>query len=312
MVSHFCCFLGMSRPNYYRHCRRRQQKELQQERILELVHQERRLQPKIGGRKLQELIGPQLAREGVHLGRDRFFDFLRERDLLIRRKRRKIQTTDSRHGEPVYPNRLKDYELTGAHQAWVSDLTYLQTVEGTLYLSLVTDAYSRKIVGWNLSPHLDTRGCIRALHQALRQLPEGAAPIHHSDRGCQYASRAYTQILQEHGCRISMTEQNHCYENAKAERVNGILKHEYELKQKWKTSSQLRHAVGQAIWLYNGRRPHMSLGYRTPDQVHSDADPSCADNPPLSRAAQVRTGPRTGSGCRQNQNPAPECKNGTF
>ena len=260
----------MSRQNYYRKRKQRQRHELEKKRILELVQMERRLQPRLGGRKVLLRISSNLKSEGIELGRDRFFDLLREKDLLIRRKRKKIQTTDSRHSKRVYPNQLKDLELTNTHQAWVSDITYLQTLEGTLFLSLITDAYSRKIVGWHVSPHLDTRGCIQALKKALNQLPADATALHHSDRGCQYASKAYTQILKDHHCRISMTEENHCYENSKAERVNGILKHEYGLKQKWKTKDQMIKAVRQAIWLYNEKRPHMSLGYRTPQQVHSE------------------------------------------
>ena len=301
MISRVCCLVGMSRQNYYRKDKQRQREELEKARILELVQAERQLQPRLGGRKVLNRIRPQLKTEGIELGRDRFFDLLREENLLIPRKRKPIKTTDSRHCEPVYPNLLKDCELTGVHQAWVSDITYLQTLESTLFLSLITDAFSRKIVGWCLSPHLDTRGCIQALKKALGQLPAGATPVHHSDRGCQYASRAYTQILKDHDCRISMTEENHCYENAKAERVNGILKQEYGLKQKWNTQAQMKKGVEQAIWLYNEKRPHMSLGYRTPQQVHSQMTwEKTGALPPNPQDLSLRTKPVTSS---QKQNP---------
>ena len=302
----------MSRQNYYRYCSHRRREKIEKHRVLELVKEERQLHSRIGVRKLLVLIGPKLKSEGIYLGRDRLFDLLREKDLLIERKRRKWVTTDSRHSRPVYPNLLMDCELTTAHQGWVSDLTYLQTLEGTLYLSLITDAYTRKIVGWHVSPHLDTRGCIQALKKALKQLPAGVHPIHHSDRGCQYASRAYTRILKKRNCLISMTEENHCYENSKAERVNGILKHEYGLKRKWKTKSQLKKAVQQAIWLYNEKRPHMSLGYRTPQEVHSGVEKYWASNPPLSRAEQVRSGPLTKSGCLAKKNATPEIQKGIY
>lgn len=302
----------MSRQNYYRIHKRRQHQSFEKERVLELVQEERQLQPRLGGRKVLKRIDPQLQLEAIKLGRDRFFDLLREEDLLIPRKCRQVKTTDSRHSKPVYPNQLKDRELTGAHQVWVSDITYLKTQEATLFLSLITDAYSRKIVGWHLSPHLDTRGCLEALKKALRQLPSDAHPIHHSDRGCQYASQIYTQTLRQNHCSISMTEENHCAENAMAERVNGILKQEYGLKQKWKTKSQLKKAVRQAIWLYNEMRPHMSLNYRTPEEVHSGVDRLCSSNRTRSRASQVGRSspdqPLTNSDCCSLKNPTPECK----
>ena len=172
---------------------------------------------------------------------------------------------------PIFGNRFKDKEVRGPHEAWVSDITYIRTEEGFVYAALITDAYSRKIVGAHLGDSLETEGCLRALAQALGELPPGKRPMHHSDRGSQYCSHAYVGRLQAQGMEISMTEELHCYENAMAERVNGILKQEYELDQNFRTKEQAQEAFEQAVWLYNHRRPHLSLAYRTPEQVHCEA-----------------------------------------
>ena len=203
--------------------------------------------------------------------RDLFFDLLRSRNLLIQRKRRGKKTTESRHGFQVYRNHYKDLEVTEAHQAWLADLTYIRSEEGFLYLSLVSDALSRKIIGYEASDRLEAEGCLASLEQAMGQLPEGKRPLHHSDRGIQYCCRAYTEKLQGRELSISMTEENHCYENAQAERLNGILKQEYGLGACFRTKAEARQAVDQAVWLYNELRPHMSLGYRTPSEVHAEA-----------------------------------------
>jgi len=153
----------------------------------------------------------------------------------------------------------------------VSDVTYIRTEEGFLYAALITDAYSRKIVGCHIGDSLEAEGCLAALRQALREMPAGRHPIHHSDRGCQYCCHAYVELLQKHELPISMTEVLHCYENAKAERVNGILKGEYELDQTFRTKAQACKAFYQAVHLYNFRRPHEMLGYRFPGVVHAEA-----------------------------------------
>ena len=189
--------------------------------------------------------------------------------MLILRRRRFVKTTDSRHGFHVWPNLIRNVVPSMPHQVWVSDLTYIRTDEGFMYLSLVTDAFSRKIVGFDVSDSLEAAGCQRALKMALKQLPEGARPIHHSDRGTQYCCDAYTGLLRKRGCPISMTEVNHCYENALAERVNGILKSEYALGEGFRRKPQAVQATRQAVTLYNERRPHTSLDYRLPAEVHA-------------------------------------------
>jgi transposase InsO family protein len=215
-------------------------------------------------------IAAELEEAGVSLGRDRFFALLGRRDLLIERRRRSgPRTTDSRHGFRVYENLLKSAELKGPHEAWVSDLTYLRTREGFLYLALVMDAWSRKIVGWHVGGTLEALGCVAAVRMALEQLPADRHPIHHSDRGTQYCCGDYVRLLELHKLTISMTQENHCYENGKAERLNGILKQEYGLGDEFARKDEVGLAVRQAVALYNEQRPHTALGYRTPAAMHA-------------------------------------------
>lgn len=236
-----------------------------------MIQRERRLQPEIGCRKLHVLIQDELAQQGISIGRDRLFDLMRRHRLLIKPRRKARKTTNSRHHLTVYPNRLVEAVLTSPHQAWVSDLTYLRVGSGFRYLSLITDAYSRKIVGWHLHKNLEATGPLRAVEMALWQLPDGYKPIHHSDRGIQYCCHDYIDLLLDRGLTISMTEDNHCYENGMAERVNGILKHEYKIGDWFHSEEQARKATRQAIDLYNNRRPHMAIGYAIPGSCHRTA-----------------------------------------
>ncbi len=267
-----CAAVGISRQGYYKGHRARLRKEIEEEAIVELVKLERMLQPRLGGRKLLMLLGCELEEMGIDVGRDEFFRILRHNKLLVPRLRRRgPRTTDSRHGFRTYRNLLKDLVLTGPHQAWVSDLTYVRTEEGFLYVSVITDAWSRKIVGFTGEDTLEAEGSIRALVMALGQLAVDARAIHHSDRGIQYCCGEYVRMLESRFVQVSMTEENHCYENAKAERVNGILKVEYGLGETFRTRRQALEALRQAVWLYNNRRPHMSLGNRIPSVVHEAA-----------------------------------------
>jgi putative transposase len=178
------------------------------------------------------------------------------------------QTTDSYHCLPVFANLVKDREVKQPNEVWVSDLTYLRTAEGFLYLALVTDKFSRKIVGYHCGDTLEAVGCVRALGMALKDLPAWAHPIHHSDQGSQYCCHEYVRALGSRGLTISMTVADHCAENALAERMNGILKQEYGLGRELATKAGARRAVDQGIWLYNTRRPHTALNYRLPAEVH--------------------------------------------
>ena len=270
-VAALCRAAGMSRQNYYKQHGRRKRRQVEEDLVVELVQAERQLQPELGGRKLLVRIGPGLEEAGIQLGRDLFFDLLRSRNLLIQSKKRGKRTTDSRHNFRIYTNQYSDLEVTEAHQAWVADLTYLRSEEGFLYLSLISDASTRKVIGYEASDRLEAEGCLASLEQALEQLPEGKRPLHHSDRGIQYCCRAYTEKLKARKLSISMTEENHCYENAQAERLNGILKQEYGLGACFQSKAQARQAVDQAVWLYNELRPHLSLDYRTPSEMHEKA-----------------------------------------
>jgi len=269
-TSELCEKTGMSRQNFYKGCKQRQRQEVDADLIETLVLAERAIQPRLGGKKLHRMLNPKLLEAGVHIGRDRFFEVLKQKGLLLERLPKSARTTNSRHSLPVFRNLLADMEVTGSNQAWVSDITYIRTDEGFLYLSLITDDWSRKIVGYHAGDTLETEGCLMALEKAVKELVDGMFPLHHSDRGCQYCSHVYTKKLREYGLGISMTEENHCYENAKAERVNGILKQEYGLGLTFRTKQQAIASVEQAVMLYNTRRPHLALSYKTPEEVHRE------------------------------------------
>lgn len=205
-------------------------------------------------------------------GRDALFTLLRSQQLLVAKKRSFTKTTDSHHRFRKHPNLVKDApKPTAPNQLYVSDITYLPTRQGTVYLSLVTDAFSRKIVGAHVHSSLHTAGCLVALAQAVRQAgPAARTCLHHSDRGSQYCSDAYQAALQAAGLRCSMTDGYDCYQNALAERVNGILKDEF-LFVLPDDLAQARLLVQQAVYLYNEERPHLALYYRTPNHVHQPA-----------------------------------------
>ena len=163
--------------------------------------------------------------------------------------------------------------LTEPNQVWVCDITYIRVAKSFVYLALITDAFSRKIIAYNVGENLEAVGCMKALRLAIKDLPKGKYPIHHSDRGSQYCCHDYIKILTSRNLSVSMTEENHCYENSKAERVNGILKYEYHLRNTFNDLGGAKKAIKQAIYLYNNCRPHTALGYAFPSYVH---DEQCA------------------------------------
>jgi transposase InsO family protein len=262
----------MSRQNYYKQRQTRSRRQVDEGLVVALVARERRLQPRLGGKKLHGLLSEELFQAGIEIGRDRFFDVLRDHDMLVKPlPPTSHRTTDSRHSLPVFRNLIRNLEPTGPDQIWVSDITYIRTLEGFEYLTLIMDLYSRKIVGFHCDENLDAEANLIALNRALQDLPANRYPIHHSDRGCQYCCHEYVEVLQSRDLPVSMTEENHCYENAHAERLNGILKQELGLGWTFKNREQARRAVEQAVWIYNTRRPHGSLKNQMPARVHTKA-----------------------------------------
>ena len=235
---------------------------------MELVQGIRQRHPRMGARKLLHELRPQMALLGITRGRDLFFDLLRRQDLLVPHKRNRRRTT--RSGLWRCPNLLAELRLNCTQQAWVGDITYITTETGFAYLALLTDAFSRFIVGYDLSSSLAMEGCLRALNMALKQTasPSFDGMIHHSDHGIQYTSWPYCDRLQNVGIRSSMGEVGNCYENALAERVNGILKIEYALDDLFLDLQHAHTAVQEAVSLYNYERPHLALDYRKPADVH--------------------------------------------
>ncbi len=235
---------------------------------MKLVHQIRAHQPRVGVKKLYDHLYDDLQKIGK-IGRDKLFDILRKNDLLVKRKKSFIRTTNSYHHFHKWTNLIKNETFTQSNMCWVSDITYIRTERRFVYLFLITDLYSRKIVGWDLSESLSIEGGIRALKMALRQRKNKELPlIHHSDRGVQYCSHEYVGMLKKHNISISMTEENHCYENSVAERVNGILKDEFLLDSTFKNKSHAKKACKESIYTYNNIRLHGSLKLKTPNSVH--------------------------------------------
>ena len=210
-------------------------------------------------------------KQQLKVGRDTLFNVLRNNNMLTLRKKYSCRTTNSYHRFYKYNNIIKDVEVNRPNQVWASDITYIRTVKGFCYLALITDMYSRKIVGYDLSDSLELKGCVRALNKAVYQAKNIKGLIHHSDRGIQYCSNIYTQILKRKKIDISMTEENHCYENAMAERVNGILKDEFYMDQTFTNTAHAKRAVKSAIKLYNEIRLHLSLDFKTPNMVYNNA-----------------------------------------
>jgi putative transposase len=234
-----------------------------------LVLEVRSKLPRIGTRKLHYLLKERLAHRAIKLGRDGLFAYLREQQLLITPKKRYTKTTHSKHWLRKHPNLYTGMSLRRPEQAFVSDITYVESSEGVHYLSLVTDAYSRKIMGHALSRDMKTKHMNKALRSALRNRQTQKPLIHHSDRGLQYCSGEYQQTLKAHKIKPSMTDGYDCYQNALAERVNGILKGEFLLT-RCNTFEDLDRVVTESIQLYNQLRPHLSLGMKTPEQVHKE------------------------------------------
>lgn len=240
--------------------------------MLQQIDVIRKQQPRCGGRKLFIMLQPFLTQHKIDIGRDKFFDLLKRNKLLVRKTKRSVHTTNSKHHFYRYPNLVKDFTPLKAHELWVADITYIPLRERFAYLFLITDAYSRKIVGFNVTDDMKVSSAVVALKQALAQKPPETIVIHHSDRGIQYCSNEYVNLLQQHHAMISMTNNGDPLENAIAERVNGILKTELISSQYSDLHTASIH-IARCITIYNHRRRHSSLNLQIPADVHLQKGP---------------------------------------
>lgn len=264
-----CVLFGKTRQAYYEAHWYLNGRMMDEAIILKLVGEIREKLKKVGTRKLIGMLATPLRGHGISIGRDKLYDLLSRHGLLVRRRKRRAVTTDSNHFFRKHPYLVRDIVPDGAEQVWVCDITYLSLESGFCYLSLVTDAYSRKIVGHCLHPTLESLGPIRALMMAVGSRTHCSAKlIHHSDRGIQYCCNEYVGILRTNGILISMTIKGDPYQNAMAERVNGILKDEFGLDSSFASYESASTAVAEAIASYNGLRPHSSCDYLTPESAH--------------------------------------------
>ena len=270
-LGRLCTLFGVTRQAYYEADIQDRKTSIARMVVLSIVKELREDIPLIGTRKLLFQLLPHMEEHGIKMGRDQLFELLRFHGLLIRRRKRLVKTTNSHHWYKKYPNLIKDISITSPEQLWVSDITYIKTLEGFSYLSLITDAYSRKIVGYALFPTLEALGCIEALEMAVKGR-RNVSPyilIHHSDRGIQYCCIDYTEILKKENIAISMTQSGSPYENALAERVNGIIKNEFFPKRIYQNHKEAKKSISKIVLTYNDRRPHSSIDFLTPDQAHN-------------------------------------------
>jgi transposase InsO family protein len=265
-----CRLLEVSRQSVYQAEGRRAIVWARMKQVRELVLSVRMKLPRLGTRKLYYLLKQEFAARGLKVGRDTLFSCLKEHHLLIRPRKNYPKTTNSKHFLKKHPNLLLERKPKRPEEVFVSDITYVKSRQRTHYLSLVTDAFSRRIMGYHLSDDLSAESVARALKMAVRNRISDRPLIHHSDRGLQYASSVYQTELQRHGITPSMTDGYDCYQNALAERVNGILKQEF-LMTKCNTGKELEQLIQQSIVAYNQKRPHLSLDMKTPDEIHKRA-----------------------------------------
>lgn len=267
-VKDVCDYFGISKQGYYKGQKVKMKQEFDKEIIIEMVMEVRRKLPKTGGKKLYRMLKKDLILHDIGIGRDKFFDLLRENKLMVERERQYVKTTNSRHRFYIYENLIKGLNINRKNQVLVSDITYIRINKGFCYLSLITDLYSRKILGFDLNISLGIEGALKALKKALKCIKGTEGMIHHSDRGVQYCSYPYTDMLKAHKINISMGEAGNPYDNAVAERVNGILKYEFALNAVFANKEHAEKAVEEAIQHYNEIRLHTSIGYKTPAEKY--------------------------------------------
>ena len=266
-LSHCCKLFGISRQAHYQQYKRDRQNLDVYDQVKDMVIEKRICMPRLGTRKLHFLLDDSFKTNNLKIGRDKLFTILRTEQMLIKPKKTYTKTTMSKHWLKKHPNLVVNRKFMKAEELWVSDITYIKTREGNSYLSLVTDAVSRKIMGYHLSDNLKTDGVVKALKMAIKKRKYTHALIHHSDRGLQYCSQEYQSELQKNNIITSMTDGYDCYQNALAERVNGILKDEFPIE-KCQDITQARKVIEQSIKIYNLIRPHLSLNFKTPDYMH--------------------------------------------
>jgi putative transposase len=267
------CF-GISKQAFYKRLRSLHAQNRKEHIVRKMVLEKRQeIGHRTGGLKLYELLKEVMRQQGIKMGRDKFYHFLRSHNLLVAKTKKHHITTYSKHRFFKYRNLVKDKVPTRPEQLWVSDITYIKTEKGHAYLALVTDAYSKQIMGYKIANHMKTSLCIDALRIALKNRQfKNQKIIHHSDRGIQYCNPEYTAFAEENGLIMSMTQQSDPYENAVAERINQTLKYEYGLKRTIKNLKLARKMLRSAVEIYNQKRPHFSLQLKTPKQVHLKGD----------------------------------------
>ena len=268
----FCRLFGVTPQAFYQHNWRKEATGIETDLVLKQIKNIRNCHPALGGRKLYELLHPFMMEHGIKMGRGALFDLLAQHRLLIKRRKRVIATTQSYHRFLKYPNIIREIDLTHINQLWVSDLTYYKIKDKPVYISFIMDAYSKKILGYQLAQNMEAIHTQRALKMALKKnpLPVNHNLIHHSDRGTQYCCDEYIKILNKHHIQISMTENGDPLENAIAERLNGIIKEEYLEHYQYKTIQDLQCKLDSAVNYYNQQRPHLSCTRMTPEQVHKN------------------------------------------
>lgn len=260
--------LGLSRQAVDKRLDRFAKEQQNRTALIRAVLDERRIHPRMGTIKLYDLIKYRLICSGIKCGRDKFIDIMREEGLLVRKRKNHTRTTQSYHRFYKYPNQIKDLEITHPEQVYVNDITYIKVGGDYCYLSLTTDAYSKRIMGYNLSEDMKVSSVAEAIKMAIKNSQKPGGIIHHSDRGLQYCHPDYISILNQAGINVSMTTQHDPYENAIAERLNGILKGEYLIGDGYPDKRTAQADISRVIWIYNHLRPHMSCHGLTPEAAH--------------------------------------------
>lgn len=270
-LSRCCRLFGVSRQAIYQAQNRIEKRAVELAKVKPLVQAVRMEMPRIGTRKLYYLIKSELISLNIKIGRDALFTYLKSENMLVKPKKNYIKTTNSKHWLRKHPNLMKEVEIKRAEEFFVSDITYVKSRERTHYLSLVTDAYSRKIMGYKLSDDMSTENVVKALKMAIKNRRNNKPLIHHSDRGLQYAASIYQNELSLNQITPSMTDGYDCYQNALAERINGVLKQEF-LVEKCNTGKELEVLIKESIDIYNNKRPHLSLNMKTPNFIHEKTE----------------------------------------